>query len=58
MLWIAAQQGQAATQEFAIPMLCPPCGFAADNPSAAAIAESLDRLGQRFLSAARITLFS
>jgi hypothetical protein len=30
-LWIAAQQGQAVAREFAMPTLCPACGFAADN---------------------------
>jgi hypothetical protein len=31
ILWIAAQQEQVATKEFAMPILCVPCGFAADN---------------------------
>jgi hypothetical protein len=57
MLWIAAQQRLGATKEFAMPGLCLPCGFAADNFTRASD-ESLRQLGQRFLSADRITLFS
>jgi hypothetical protein len=37
MLWIAAQQEQGTTKEFAMPALCLPCGFAADNLERASV---------------------